>query len=187
MRQPGMKFVTMKIPYIFMFATWCPIFLLVYIVPDNSHGQLCDAIEKIIDQYLFSRVGMWSSAFPLSSKLVTNYLCLVAPPFAIVFTFFTLKNSTYEQCSYADHSVSKMILLSIAWMVVVVFFIYGFYMDDTDLNSAGRRFVFLGQYKVVYALFSAGTLYVFYMMSVASCFALKVFPAVIMHKIWLAK
>ncbi|MHC8305306.1 hypothetical protein [Pseudomonas sp. PB3P13] len=177
-----MKFVKMEIPYVFAILTCSPIFLLVFLTPLNADTQLFQLIETVIDQYLFGKVGMWSSAFPLASKIVTNYWCLVMPVFSVIFAYRTLKLSTCERVLYEDHSVIKLILLVPALIVLLVFFFYISYVGNTDLASAGRRYSILGKNKLTYALFVSAGLCSAYLIVVVSYIVGRYFPSVILAR-----
>lgn len=139
-------------------------------------------IEKIIDQHLLGRVGMWSSTFPLATKIITNYCCLVMPVFSVVFAYRILRLSTYERVIYEDHSVQKLICLVPALVMMLILFFYISYVGNTDLASAARRYAVLGKYRVTYALFVSGSLFVAYMMMVVSYIIFRYFPAIIIAR-----
>lgn len=178
-----MKFVRMNVPYIFSVLTCVPIFVLIFIVPVSADTELFQMIEMIIDHYLFGKVGMWSSTFPLGSKIITNYWCLVMPVFSAVFTYRVLQLSNCQREMYHGHSIRKLIFLIAAMVLMLVFFLYISYVDNTDLASAGRRFAVLGKYKVTYALFVSGILIAAYMLMVVSYIIFRFFPPVILARI----
>lgn len=166
-----------------MATTWIPIFLFIYFIPSNADTPLYNYIEKIIDQDFFGKVGMWSSAFPLTSKLITNYICLAAPPFAVIFTYRTIKKSIFERTNYPDHSGIKIIILILAFVTFSAFLLYTLYLDSTNLALASRRLAVFGTYKFTYALYSAGTLYLIYIVTTMNYLIFRFFPAYIIQKI----
>lgn len=182
MQPSGTRFLEMRIPHVFMIVTWFPILLVVYFVPDIANNHFYKAMDNILDLYFFGRVGMWSSVFPFPTKIISNYVCFFVPFFAAIFTYLTFKNSTFERCDFSEHSLGKIIVLCLAWVVLVFSVLYATYLGDTDLGVGRQRFAVLGQYKFVYALFLAGTLYLMYIMTIATYFALKFFPELIVFK-----
>lgn len=186
MQQYGMKFVKMKIPYIFMIATWIPIFVFIYLVPASADTQFYWAIERIIDEDLFGKVGMWSSTFPLAAKVITNYICSLSPIFAMAFTYRTIKCSTFENSNYDKLSLARLIFFLASWLALLLLVFYGFYMSSTDLANS-RRFVILGKYKILYAIYSSALMFLIYILTLVSYFVFRFVPGAISRNMWKAK
>lgn len=183
MQRLGIKFKKMKVPYLFMIGTCMPIFLFIYFIPNNANTPLLHFFEKILDQDLFGKIGAWSSNFPLTSKFVTNYICTTAPVFGIIFTYKTIKHSTFERADYPKHSTQKLIFLLLGLIAFLIFVFFASYLHDTDLALARRRYAILGAYKITYALYSAGILCSLYILAVMSYLIFRYFPAYIIQKI----
>jgi hypothetical protein len=186
MQQLGIKFVSTKIPYLFTVFSCVPIFLFIFFVPVNADSQFYQELENFIDRNLFGRVGMWSSVFALPSKIITNYLCLVAPVFSLYFTWSTMKYSTFESADYPGSS-KRLIVMLCSWVAMMMFFFYIFFVDATNLASEGRRYGYFGKYRISYALWSFATLYSVYIMTLTSYIILRFFPAVIVYRLRLSK
>lgn len=183
MRQQGIRFLKMRIPYFFMMATWLPIYFFIYIVPDSAVTQFYQSLERIIDQELFGAVGMWSSKFPLVSKVVANYICLFAPVFAIIFANRALKKSTFEYFNCDGYSLTWLVFFFVSWAIVLLGIFYILYMDDTDLANARNRFAVLGRYKIFYALYSSVILYAIYVLVLVGYSVFRYFPVVIIDRV----
>jgi len=173
MRRFKIKFIKMKIPYGFMVFTWLPVFLLACIVPSTADSQFYQLVEKMIDEHLFGKVGVWSSAFPLTSKAVANYICLVAPVCAVIFTIVTMRKSIVESSDVVEWSVGKQIFILISFLGLVAFVFYFVFIGGRDFASLGNRYSFFGNYKITFALFSVGILYLLYVMTLFGYLAFK--------------
>lgn len=167
----------------FMIATWLPIFVFIYLVPSSADTQFYWTLERIIDEDLFGKVGMWSSIFPFAAKVITNYICLFSPVFAMVFTYRTVKYSTFENSSYDRLSLVRLISILVSWVALVAVVFYIFYMDSTDLANS-RRLVVLGKYKLLYAMCSSALMFLIYILTLASCFVFRFVPAAISRNVW---
>jgi hypothetical protein len=158
MQQHGIRFEKTRIPYLITIFSCMPIFLFIYFVPVNADSQFYQDVENFIDQNLFGRVGMWSSVFPLPSKVITNYVCLVAPVLSLFFTWSTMKHSTFKTTDYPASPV-RLIALMLCWVLLIMFLSYVFIVDETNLASDGRRFGYFGRYRILYAFWSSAILY----------------------------
>ncbi|AZF49741.1 hypothetical protein C4J86_4544 [Pseudomonas sp. R2-7-07] len=161
MSRQGLKFRKMVVPYFFMIATWIPLFLIAFAVPDHVDKFLLSEVEGFIDAYLFSDVGSWSPHFPVVSKLTINYICLFSPFFSIIFCYLTLRKSVMEKRSFDDLSQLKAFFYFLGTTLVVAIFLYVTYFDSTNLANA-RKLAILAQYKILYAFYAVAQMFLYY-------------------------
>jgi hypothetical protein len=166
-----------------MVATWIPIFAFAYFVPVSANSQFYWGLERVIDENLFGQVGMWSSRFPFVAKVVANYICLFSPVFAVVFVCRAIKYSTFEGSNYDGYSRVCLTFILVSWMVILVFLFYIFYVGSTDLVKSRRFFIF-GEYRFLYAMYSSGIMFVFYVLALVSCVGFSFLPVVIVRRMW---
>ncbi|KFF42144.1 hypothetical protein JH25_27600 [Pseudomonas sp. BRG-100] len=178
MEQHGVRFKTMIIPYFFMVATWMPLFLIALITPDHADSEFLVCIENFIDRNLFSDVGALSTNFPFVSKIITNYICLVAPLFAVVFCYLTLKKSTLETKLIENLSRFKALLCIFGLTLLVFAFIYITYFDTTHLEDS-RKLALVGKYKILYAVYSSGLMFLYYVLFLLSYLLYRYLPKMI--------
>lgn len=178
MIRQGVKFKKMVTPYFFMLLTWTPLFLIIFFVPDNIDGTHYLIIDKFIDSHMISNAGTWSSNFPFTSKLIINYICFFAPVFAIIFCYLTLNRSTLEILSFDNISRFKAFFYVAGLTTIILLVIYLLYIDSTDLANSRKLAVF-GRYKLLYAIYSSGLMYIYYIVFLSSYFIYGFLPKAI--------
>lgn len=162
----------MVVPYYFMIATWAPLFLFAFIFSSSTASEYCATIDSFIDHNLFSNVGMWTSSFPLLSKITINYLCLASPLFAVVFCYLTLSRSTFENGELDDTSKLKAFLCVIGFAAISYFFFYIIYLGSTDLMNA-RKFSIFGKHAFLYATYASGLMFLYYIFCMLGFFVCR--------------
>lgn len=165
-----------------MIATWVPLFLIAFAVPDHVDKILLSDVEGFIDVYLFSDVGSWSPDFPVVSKLTINYICLFSPFFSIIFCYLTLKNSVMEKKSFDDLSQLKALFYFLGATLVVAIFLYVTYFDSTNLANA-RKLAILAEYKILYALYAVAQMFLYYIVVLVSYLIYRYVPRAIVKSV----
>ena len=154
------------IPYVFSVATMVPIFIIIYMVPENPGSDLYRGIYFILDNYLLGQIGYWSSNFSLSSILVANYISVLGPVFSLMFFYKVRQGLVIDPEQYRSHTLFKYVLAIIASFGFMVFLVRLNYFSSVDLGVGSRKWRVLGGYKFTFALFSSGLLFAYYSMTI---------------------
>ncbi|MCK3844444.1 hypothetical protein [Pseudomonas sp. W15Feb34] len=152
-------------PYFFIALTLIPVYLIVLLLPAQADTSTYIELNNFLDTYLLGQVGFWSSNFPLSSKVVTNYIGIFGPFFAFVFFIKVYKGLVMDPDQYKNHTFFKYFFSALVMIGLVLFLIYINYIGSVDLGSHTRKWRFFGSNVFTYALFSSGMLLSLYGMT----------------------
>jgi len=153
------------IPYYFIVLTLMPLYFIVLLLPAQADTYAFVEFNNFLDDYLLGQVGFWSSNFPFSSKVATNYIGVFGPLFAFVFFIKVYKGLVMDPDQYKNHTAFKYFFAALGMIGLVLFLIYINYIGSVDLGSHARKWRFFGSNVFTYALFSSGMLLILYGMT----------------------
>ena len=173
---------SIPLPYLFIAMTMAPIFFIAFLFPAKATSAPYTNIESFINTYLLGVVGFWSSNFPFSSTVITNYIGLLGPIFAVIFFLKVRKGMIIDADQYANMTISKylfglIVLSSFIYMIVSVSYFY-----PHDLAAHNFKWGLFGKNILTYALFSSGMLFITYFITLILYFTLLYIPRILINK-----
>lgn len=173
--QSGIKFVKAKVPYFFLAFTLLPIFFFSMLVPAYADTSFYSALDSDIDRYFFGSVGFGSSNFPLVSKVVANYICLLAPFFALGYSYLIISKSKFTASNFEDAPLRVFLMLPFFLVLLSFFVIYINYLDCTNL-IAKKKMSFFGRSEFLYAILSSCMMYLIYNLTLVNILFFRYYP-----------
>lgn len=138
-----------------------PIFAMALGIEPTPITEESNRLDAFLNTELLGIVGFWSSAFPLTSKSIANYVSVFGPIFAGI-TFLKIRTTmTIDPAQYEDMTYTKYLALLTCSALFLSGFIYIFYVGSTDLATHTLKWGILGRNLACYTLFSSGLLFVF--------------------------
>ncbi|AWA39992.1 hypothetical protein DBV33_15855 [Pseudomonas fluorescens] len=137
----------------FVLAVASPILLINLIVPimgDQQHAIL----ETLLSGYLIENIGFWSSRFPLSSKITTNYIAIFGPIFGAVLFLKSYKNAFQSIDRFNQTPLYKYLFMTLTTILICSLFVYEAYFNSTDLITQGPKLRIMGLNFLFYSMFS---------------------------------
>lgn len=171
----GIKFVKAEMPYFFLAFTLLPIFFFSILVPAYADTSFYSALDSDIDRYFFGSVGFGSSKFPLASKVVANYICLVAPFFALGYSYLIISKSKFTASNFEDAPLRDFLMLPFLLVLLSFFVIYINYLDYTNL-IAKKKMSFFGRSEFLYAILSSGMMFLIYNLTLVNILIVRYYP-----------
>lgn len=173
---------SIPLPYLFIALTMAPIFLIAFFFPANATSAPFTRIESFINTYLLGLVGFWSSNFPFSSKVITNYIGLLGPIFAVIFFLKVRKGMVIDADQYETMTITKYLFSSIVLLCFIYMIVSVSYFYPHDLAAHNFKWGLFGKNILTYALFSSGMLFITYFITLILYFTLLYIPRILINK-----
>lgn len=173
---------SIPLPYLFIAMTMAPIFFIAFLFPAKATSTPFVNIESFINTNLLGVAGFWSSNFPFSSIVITNYIGLLGPIFAVIFFLKVRKGMIIDAEQYANMTVSKylfglIVLSSFIYMIVSVSYFY-----PHDLAAHNLKWRLFGTNIFTYAIFSSGVLFIIYFITLILYFSFLYIPNILINR-----
>lgn len=170
------------IPYLVIVISLIPVLLIANLLPAHATTDTYLLIDNFLSQHLFGLVGFWSSLFPFSSKLTTNYISLFGPFFAAIALYRTCKTMVVDPEQYKNLTLNKYLFALMVLLVFLAMFVSMNYLEAIDLVQHNRRFRIFGLNTVMYSLFASVVLLSFYALALWLYFALLYIPRLLIKR-----
>ena len=157
------------LPYRQFIVTALPIFLIIYFVPAHASTPLHFLIDNFIETHLLGYAGFWTSHYPFSSKITTNYISIFGPGIAISVFYKTYPNinlTPLQMERIEKLGGIKYSLFSLCMIVIFYFILTKHYLYPYELISQKNSLSVLGKHKILYSLYSTLMLFGLYLMPV---------------------
>ncbi|MBV4458784.1 hypothetical protein KVG96_12555 [Pseudomonas sp. COR58] len=133
---------------------YIPIFLICFILPGYPQTALDFAIDDMLDNQLFGRVGFWSSLFPFNSKAAANYSAVFGPLLTAysIFTAFKTEKDPEQIKKIAQLTTRRYLAVLIGGTLFFIFLACTFYLISHDLGtSTGKYGNLFGKNALLYS------------------------------------
>lgn len=158
----------LHIPYLLIACSLLPLFVLAGLVPAEAQGGFYGDLERFIDRHLFGQVGIWSSMFPLTAKVIGNYIALAAPIFSLWVTICSMRRSLLQPVPPAPVSLARYAWIALGCVLLDAFLIYQNYFTFTDFATQSRQYRFFGVNVVFFPVLGTLMLLAIYVMAFLS-------------------
>jgi hypothetical protein len=171
------------IPYLYLVITMTPIMIAALVIPTYAEHDFFIHLNLFIDKHLLGQVGLWSSNFPLASKVIANYISLAGPALGIGFCILARRNVAADPSAYGHITIAKHAIVLMLFCALLFFVIITHYIFSSDLAVRHTRSRLFGSTPVMYAFFACLQLILFYFLSVASYILFFYIPKTLIHRI----
>lgn len=144
-----------KLIFILVTTSILPIFIFATFIPPYANSSSYAALEDIIDLHLFDKVGAWSSLFPFTAKVISNYINLAVPFFTLLILILIQKAPPSPTINLQNLSLRKYLFVVVSLPFLDWFFIYQSYFSFTNFATHNLKFRIFGQHIVFFSFMSS--------------------------------
>ena len=172
----------LHIPYLYLVITLAPIMIAALVIPTYAERDFFIHLNFFIDKHLLGQTGFWSSNFPLTSKVIANYISLAGPALGIGFCILARRNVAADPSAYGNITITKHAIVLILFCALLFFVIITHYVFPSDLAIRHTRSRLFGTTPIVYAFFACVQLILFYFLSAASYILFFYIPKILITR-----
>ncbi|NWC96510.1 MULTISPECIES: hypothetical protein [unclassified Pseudomonas] len=170
------------VPYFFIVICVMPLLLVANFLPAHANGEVYLWIDGFLDGYLFGQVGFWSSSFPFSSKVSSNYISIFGPFFAAIALRKSCRGVFIDPEQYHGLTLKKYAFALVVFLAFLGMFFSINYFESIDLVMHNFKFRRFGLNSTLYSLFVSSMFLSFYGVALCGYFAFFYVPGLLIKR-----